>query len=128
MHAEDVILVTDATGNTGSAVLQQLANRGAVVRAMVRSTKDAARMPNASATVVVGNFDDRRSLEAALEGVTERICGDAIESERGGRRVRFAELAAAAGVRRLVKLSSCGGGDVPGALSSVPRDRQTARP
>ena len=70
MHAEDRILVTGATGNTGSAVLQQLARRGAVVRAMVRSSKDAARLPNTSATVVVGNFDDPGSLEAALAGVT----------------------------------------------------------
>jgi uncharacterized protein YbjT (DUF2867 family) len=66
MHAEDVILVTAATGNTGSTVLQQLTSRGAVVRAMVRSSKDAARLPNTSATVVVGNFDDPRSLEAAV--------------------------------------------------------------
>jgi len=70
MHAEDLILVTGATGNTGSALLQQLEKRAVVVRAMVRSSNDAARLPNTSATVVVGNFDDSRSLEAALEGVT----------------------------------------------------------
>jgi NAD(P)H dehydrogenase (quinone) len=70
MQAEDVVLVTGATGTTGSTLLQHLANCRAVVRAMVRSSTDAARLPNTPATVVVGNFDDPRSLEAALEGVT----------------------------------------------------------
>src|SRR5262249_49595710 len=44
--------------NTGSSMLQQLERRGAVVRGMVRASKDAARLPNTSVAVVVGNFDD----------------------------------------------------------------------
>jgi uncharacterized protein YbjT (DUF2867 family) len=105
MHAEDVILVTGATGNTGSTLLQQLARRGAVVRAMVRSSKDAARVRNTSATVVVGNFDDPRSLEAALEGVTRAYLVTPSSPDAEAQQVRFAELATAAGVKRLVKLS-----------------------
>jgi len=49
MHADDRILVTGATGNTGSILLQQLARRGAVVRAMVRSSKDDTPLPSTSA-------------------------------------------------------------------------------
>jgi uncharacterized protein YbjT (DUF2867 family) len=105
MHAEDVILVTGATGNTGSAVLQQLASHGAVVRAMVRSTKNTARLPNTSATVVVGDFDDPRSVAAALEGVTKAYLVTPSSPDAEAQQVQFAELAAAAGVRRLVKLS-----------------------
>ena len=40
MHAEEVILVTGATGNTASSLLQQLETRGARVRAMVRRQPD----------------------------------------------------------------------------------------
>ena len=105
MHAEDLILVTGATGNTGSTLLQELERRGAVVRAMVRSSKDAARLPNTSATVVVGNFDDPRFLEAALEGVTHAYLVTPSSPDAEAQQVRFAERAAAAGVRRLVKLS-----------------------
>src|SRR6187549_632479 len=91
MHAEDLILVTGATGNTGSTVLQQLARRGAMVRAMVRSSKDAARLPNSSATVVVGNFDDPRSLEAALSGVTRAYLVTPSSPDAEAQQVRFAE-------------------------------------
>jgi uncharacterized protein YbjT (DUF2867 family) len=105
MHAEDLILVTGATGNTGSALLQQLGKRAAAVRAMVRSSKDAARLPNTSAKVVLGNFDDPRSLEAALEGVTRAYLVTPSSPDAEAQQVRFAELAAAAGVARLLKLS-----------------------
>jgi len=105
MTGEDLILVTGATGNTGSAVLQQLETRGVGVRAMVRSSKDAARLPKTSATVVVGNLDDPRSLEAALTGVTRAYLVTPSSPGAEAQQVRFAELAAAAGVGRLVKLS-----------------------
>jgi uncharacterized protein YbjT (DUF2867 family) len=105
MHAEERILVTGATGNTGAAVLQQLEKRGAIVRAMVRSTKDAARLPTTSATVVTGNFDDPRSLETALNGVTRAYLVTPSSPDAEAQQMRFAELAAAAGVAHLVKLS-----------------------
>jgi uncharacterized protein YbjT (DUF2867 family) len=105
MHAEDLILVTGATGNTGSALLQQLEGRAANIRAMVRSSKHVERLPKTSATVVVGNFDDPRSLEAALEGVTRAYLVTPSSPDAETQQVRFAELAAAAGVGRLVKLS-----------------------
>ena len=58
MRAEGVILVTGATGNTGRALLEQLASRDVRVRPMVRSSKDLARLPETSARAVVANFDD----------------------------------------------------------------------
>jgi uncharacterized protein YbjT (DUF2867 family) len=69
MGAEELILVTGATGTTGSTLLRHLEGRGASVRAMVRRRPGAGRPPVTSATVVEGDFDDVRSLEAALPGV-----------------------------------------------------------
>src|SRR5262249_34596245 len=106
--ADDLILVTGATGNTGAALLQELDKRAAAVRAMVRSSGDASRLPKTSATVIAGNFDDPRSLEAALKGVTCAYLATPSSAEAEAQQVRFAELAAAAGVRRLVKLSQLG--------------------
>jgi uncharacterized protein YbjT (DUF2867 family) len=105
MPAQDLILVTGATGNTGSTLLQQLEMRGAQVRAMVRGQPDGARLRDTSATIVSGNFDDQRSLEAALRGVTAAYLITPSSPDAAAQQVRFAELAAAAGVRHLVKLS-----------------------
>jgi uncharacterized protein YbjT (DUF2867 family) len=105
MPADGLILVTGATGNTGSALLQQLAARGARVRALVRRKPDNARLGDTSVTMVAGNFDDPRSLEAALEGVARAYLVTPSSPEAEAQQIRFAELAAAAGVRHLVKLS-----------------------
>lgn len=55
--------------------------------------------------MVVGNFDDPRSLETALKGVTHAYLVTPSSPEAEVQQVRFAEMAAAAGVRHLVKLS-----------------------
>lgn len=105
MRSEDLILVTGATGNTGSTLLQELETRHARVRAMVREQPDGGRLRGTSATVVAGNFNDPRSLEAALEGVTRAYLVTPSSPDAEAQQIRFAELAAAAGVRHLVKLS-----------------------
>jgi uncharacterized protein YbjT (DUF2867 family) len=105
MFADHRILVTGATGNTGSMVLQELARRGARVRTMVREQPGGGRLRDTPAETVVGNFDDPRSLDAALEGVTHAYLVTPSSPGAQEQRERFAERAAAAGVRHLVKLS-----------------------
>ena len=95
------ILVTGATGNTGSALLDLLVERGADVRAMVRGP---AQLPEA-VTQVVADFDDAASLAAALGGV-ERAYLVTPSSERAqAQQERFADAAVEAGVQHLVVLS-----------------------
>ena len=48
--ADELILVAGATGNTGSALLEQLATRGARVRAMVRGRHQHLPLPDTSMT------------------------------------------------------------------------------
>jgi hypothetical protein len=62
----DLILVTGATGNTGSAVLQQLRERGAHVRAMVRAASDTTRLSEPSVETIVADSDDTKSIDTAL--------------------------------------------------------------
>ena len=67
---EKPILVTGATGKTGSQVIEQLIERGHRVRAMVRSADvRAERLSALGAETVVGNFLDLPSLHAATRGV-----------------------------------------------------------
>lgn len=104
MRAE-LILVTGATGNTGSAVLQTLRERGAHVRAMVRARSDSARLSDPSVETVVANFDDTDSIDAALRGVTRAYLVTPSGPNAEAQQMRFAERAAAAGVQHVVKLS-----------------------
>jgi uncharacterized protein YbjT (DUF2867 family) len=63
------ILVTGATGNTGSLVVHELLGKGADVRALVRDEAKAAPLKEAGAEIVIGDLDDPTTLAAAFEGV-----------------------------------------------------------
>lgn len=99
------VLVTGANGTTGSALLRLLEGRGVAVRAMVRREGDVARLGPTSAAVVVADFEDDDSLRAALHEVDSVYLVTPSSPEAEAQQVRFAELAVAAGVERLVKLS-----------------------
>jgi uncharacterized protein YbjT (DUF2867 family) len=99
------VLVTGATGNTGSALLRLLEERGVPVRAMVRHDRDVTRLGTSSAASVIGDFDDADSIAAALDGVTAAYLVTPSSVNAEAQQIRFAELAAEAGVKHLVKLS-----------------------
>ncbi|MGW2645320.1 SDR family oxidoreductase [Streptomyces sp. NPDC001393] len=103
-----MILVTGATGTTGSEVVRQLTARGEKVRALTRDPQ-RARMP-AGVETVPGDYADPDSLAAAMTGVTAAY----LVSPPGPGAAHDAALVAsarAAGVRRLVKLSAIGTDD-----------------
>lgn len=71
INLERIILVTGATGNQGGAVARHLLQHGNFkVRAFVRDlNKPAAQaLQQAGAELVVGEFNNRASLEGALQG------------------------------------------------------------
>ncbi|MEH2198270.1 NmrA/HSCARG family protein [Nostoc sp.] len=71
-NPEQFILVTGATGNQGGAIARHLLQRGKFqVRAMVRDqNKPAAQaLQQAGAELVQGDFNDRASLDRAVQGV-----------------------------------------------------------
>jgi len=104
-----MILVTGASGNVGSAVLTELLLAGAPVRAMYRSAEDAAKAP-AGANAVIADFADRGSLDQALQGV-ERVylvCSpipQLVELESN-----MIEACEEAGIRQVVLNSALGAG------------------
>ena len=97
----DLILVTGATGNTGTAVVAGLRSRGSHVR-------PASRRPDpADPDALVFDWADPRTFGAALRGAAAIYLvaptGDADPVSMVG---PFLELAAHQGVQRVVQLSS----------------------
>ena len=98
-------LITGATGDVGSRVVEHLLERGARPRVFVRDSDKAQALFGDRAEVFVGDLGDPPSLRAALEGI------DAVFLVNTGPSIPARDAAAAdaartAGVKHLVKLSS----------------------
>ena len=104
-----MILVTGATGTTGSDIIRQLAQAGAQkVRVMVRDPGKASAITRSGFEIVAGDFDNRDSLDAALEGVTRALMLPPPDPHMVERQSNFIKAAREAGVEHLVKLSAIG--------------------
>jgi len=111
-------LVVGATGLLGSEICYLLRGRGNRVRALTRSTSDAARLARLrdhGAELVQGDLKDRASIEAACEGVTALVTtatstlsrqdGDSIDTVDRHGQLDLIDVAEAAGVRHVVLIS-----------------------
>ena len=67
---ERPVLVTGATGFLGSRLAHGLVGRGERVRVLVRRTSDRRRIAALPVEIAEGDITDRRSVEAALDGVS----------------------------------------------------------
>lgn len=70
LSADDLILVTGATGLVGSHVAEQAASRGYRVRAMVRPNADVALLRQWNVELIHGDLDQPESLKAACDGAS----------------------------------------------------------
>lgn len=98
------ILVTGATGTVGRQVVQQLARRGANVRALVRDVAKAAGLP-AGVAAVQGDLLDVDSLRAAFQGVDTLFLLNAVVPDEFTQALVALNLAREAGITRIVYLS-----------------------
>lgn len=97
-------LSVGAGGKFAGSVVSALVARGATVRGLVRESGSALRVKaQGAAEVMVGDLQDKRSVEAALDGVTSVFYVAPAFIEREAEiGVAFVEAAVRAGVRRLV--------------------------
>lgn len=97
------ILVTGATGTVGRHVIEQLAQRGASVRALVRDPVKAA-FPS-GVDIVKGDLLDVDSLRAALADVSTLFLLNAVVPDEFTQALIALNVARQAGVRHVVYLS-----------------------
>jgi uncharacterized protein YbjT (DUF2867 family) len=100
-----MLLITGATGNIGSRVVDLLKGQGHDVRALVRDASRADLLPD-GIDIAVGNLDDADSVAAALHGVDGVFL---LHAGQGTAQTQIMiDAARSAGVRRIVLLSSLG--------------------
>jgi uncharacterized protein YbjT (DUF2867 family) len=104
-------LIIGSTGNVGRALVARLHQQGHGVRAFVRAGTSTARFPD-GVELAVGNLDDADSLTAAARGADgvffmQVVTGTIAQAEN------MVRAAHAAGVRRIVQLSSVAARQVP---------------
>jgi uncharacterized protein YbjT (DUF2867 family) len=98
-------LITGATGDVGSRVVEQLLQRGDRPRVFVRDAEKARTRFGDRLEVFAGDLADTAALTAALEGVGEFFLVN-VGPHIPARDEAAAKAAKDAGVRHLVKLSS----------------------
>lgn len=101
-----MILLTGATGKTGSETAKSLAARGVKARALVRNPEKAAALKAAGFELVIGDVTDTESVRKALAGIEKLF----MLLPNGQRQLdlekQVVDLAKQAGVRHIVKMSS----------------------
>ncbi|MFO0551659.1 MAG: SDR family oxidoreductase [Polyangiaceae bacterium] len=101
-----MILLTGATGNTGSAIARELSARGVPFVAMARSSARRRELTERGLEVVAGDFDDPKSLASALEGIERAYLVSTPDETLMRREGAFIDAAKKAGVRHIVKCSA----------------------
>ena len=100
-----MILVTGATGNVGSALIQRLAAAEIPSKALVRSEEKAQQLAAANVEAVIGDMGQIAQMEAALEGVSKLFLLSPLDPTMPALQQQVIELAKQTGVQQVVKLS-----------------------
>lgn len=101
-----MILLTGATGKIGGETAKQLLKKGASLRALVRDEAKAADLKTAGVELVVGDIADADTVTQALTGAEKAFLLLPNGETQEANEKQFTDLAVAAGVKHLVKMSS----------------------
>ena len=101
-----MILVTGATGGTGSELVRLLSESKHPFRCMVRRQEVLDEFSSHGVDTVLGDFDDPESLPPALAGIDKLYLVCTPDKNLAGREIAMIDAAKSAGVSQIVKLSA----------------------
>jgi len=101
-----MILLTGVTGQTGGAAAKELINKGVPFRALVRDESKAAELKASGVELMVGDLGDQGSVREALQGIEKATLILPNSEDQQAMEMQFVDLAAEAGVKQVVKMSS----------------------
>ncbi len=111
------ILITGATGTTGSLLVRLLAEQNVPARCFVRNSANASALAASSIEIVEGDLSDQKSISEALAGIDVLFLLTPAGPEQTIWQNNAVEAALKAGTRHIVKLSALGASpDSPVAL------------
>lgn len=103
-----MILVTGSTGNVGSKILKELADRKVAFRALARKREDVERMKAQGIDAVLGDLANVESIRSALQGVTHLYILSPSTPQLVEIESAITDEAKKAGVQHIVKQSVLG--------------------
>jgi uncharacterized protein YbjT (DUF2867 family) len=103
-----MIVVTGATGKTGSEIVRLLTGRGSRVRALARDPEKAKALKGAGLEIAIGDFEKPGTLDPALKGADRLFLVSSPAANVGELHGNVIESAKRAGVKHVVRLSVYG--------------------
>ena len=114
-----MILITGATGKTGSATAKSLGEKGETFRALIRNEEKKEGLESLGGEVVIGSIENTEVVNQSMQGVkTVLVLLPNSESQLALEKQRV-DSAKQAGVERIVKMSSIEA--TPDATSPIPK-------
>jgi len=101
-----MIFLTGVTGKIGGETAKQLIKKGANLRALVRDEAKAADLKAAGVELVVGDIADVDAVNKGMDGAEKAFLLLPNGEQQEANEKQFTDLAVAAGVKHLVKMSS----------------------
>jgi uncharacterized protein YbjT (DUF2867 family) len=114
-----MILITGATGKSGSATASTLNDLGQNYRALIRNPEKQEELKALGAEIVIGSIEDNQSLVKAMSGVEKVLILLPNSENQLALETQIVDVAVQNGVKHIVKVSSIEA--TPDATSPIPK-------